>query len=515
MGDLELLAGPDVRLPASLPASADSARDAENVPEGLRTVWRCRGVILFAADFVMIVASFLIAYYLRFYHEFLALTHVPIEQVDSYLKGALILASAWVFLIQRDGGYQNGIRGAASPVVRARSVFVAGLKALAALMAVSYMYRALLLSRPVYLMTGVLAFGPMILMRMLLRELDRDLAAHELGLRRVLVAGLDAQTEAFAARLNAARSTLRLAGFVTADGGERPESFAGHPVVGTLDEILSLYEQAPFDMLVLSNRAMTADPHDAVTGRFIRIVNFCEARGVELFTLPNVTSVAVSQNEVGTFSGMPVVKLCDASLHSGYAVVKRVMDFAGAAVLLVIGLPFWLFIALLVRLTSPGPAVFTQTRAGLHGKLFKIYKFRSMRQDAEARLKELVDIEKLAVPGFKLKNDPRVTSLGRLLRRTSLDEIPQLINILKGEMSLVGPRPEMPQLVERYSPWQRRRLKAKPGLTGYQQVMARGVPLAAAIEYDLVYLKHQSLLLDVYIMMKTVLVVVRGSGVTH
>lgn len=515
MGDLELLVEPAVQFPAGSPALGEDTHRAENAPEGLPTVWRYRGVILLAADFVLIVASFLIAYYLRFYHEFFALTSVRIEQVDSYLKGALILATVWVFLIQRDGGYQNGIRGAASPVLRARSVFVAGLKALAALMVVSFLYRALLLSRPVYLMTGVLAFGPMVLMRMLLREWDRDLAAQGLALRRVLVAGLDAQTAAFAARLKAAGSTLRLAGFVTADGGERPELFAGHPVVGALDEIPSLYEQAPFDMLVLSNRVMTADPDDAVAGRFIRIVNFCESRGAELFTLPDVTSVAVSQNEVGTFSGMPVVKLCDASLHSGYAVVKRVMDFAGAVVLLAIGLPFWLFIGLLVRLTSPGPAIFTQTRVGLHGRPFKIYKFRSMRQDAEARLKELVDIEKLAVPGFKLKNDPRVTPIGRLLRRTSVDEFPQLINVLKGEMSLVGPRPEMPQLVERYSPWQRRRLKAKPGMTGYQQVMARGVPLAAAIEYDLVYLKHQSLLLDLYILMKTVLVVVRGSGVTH
>jgi exopolysaccharide biosynthesis polyprenyl glycosylphosphotransferase len=515
MANLELLAEPKVRLPLNLPALGGDIQCAESAPEGLPTIWRRRGAVLLAADFAMIVASFLIAYYLRFYHEFFALTHVPVEQVNSYLKGALILASTWVFLIHRDGGYQSGICGAASPVVRARSVFVAGVKALAALMSLSYMYRALLLSRPVYLMTGVLAFGLMVLTRMLFRELDRDLAAQALALRRVLVAGLDAQTEAFAVRLNATRSTLKLAGFLTADGGEQPESFAGHPVVGALDEFASLYEQAPFDMLVLSSRATAADPPDSAAGRLIRIVNFCEARGVELFTLPNVTSVAVTQNEVGTFSGMPVVKLCDASLHSGYALVKRVMDFAGAALLLALGLPFWLFIALLVRLTSPGPALFTQTRAGLHGKLFKIYKFRSMRQDAEARLKELVDIEKLPVPGFKLKNDPRVTPIGRLLRRTSLDEIPQLINVLKGEMSLVGPRPEIPQLVERYSPWQRRRLKAKPGMTGWQQVMARGVPLAAAVEYDLVYLKHQSLLLDLYIMAKTVHVVIFGSGVTH
>jgi len=244
-------------------------------------------------------------------------------------------------------------------------------------------------------------------------------------------------------------------------------------------------------------------------------VNFCEARGVALYALPDALSVAVSENEVGTFSGMPVIKLRDAALHRGYAIVKRVMDLMIAVFVLLAGSPVWLGIAVLVKLTSRGPILFAQTRVGLHGRPFRIYKFRSMVADAEARLKDLVDINKLSVPGFKLKGDPRVTPLGRFLRRTSLDEIPQTINVIKGEMSLVGPRPELPDLVARYNPWQRRRLKAKPGITGYQQVTARGIPLAAAIEHDLIYLKHQSLLLDLYIMLKTVEVILSGRGVTH
>ncbi len=154
-------------------------------------------------------------------------------------------------------------------------------------------------------------------------------------------------------------------------------------------------------------------------------------------------------------------------------------------------------------------------RVGLHGKPFKIYKFRTMVPDADAQLKDLVDEENLKEPGFKISNDPRATPVGRLLRRASLDEIPQLLNVFKGEMSLVGPRPEMKELVERYNPEQRRRLKAKPGITGYQQTRARGRPLSECIEYDLFYLKHQSLLLDLYILTRTVAVVIRGSGVTH
>ena len=145
-----------------------------------------------------------------------------------------------------------------------------------------------------------------------------------------------------------------------------------------------------------------------------------------------------------------------------------------------------------------------------------MYKFRSMVCDAERKLAELVDIESLAEPVFKLRNDPRVTRVGGFLRRTGLDEIPQLINVLKGEMSIVGPRPEERALVEKYDPWQRRRLKAKPGITGYQQIVNRGHPdLSERIKYDLIYLKHQSLLLDLYIMAQTILVVVRGTGVTH
>ena len=308
---------------------------------------------------------------------------------------------------------------------------------------------------------------------------------------------------------------MKLAGFVAANGQSKPRSLAGFPVLGTLREIQEIYGRFRFEELVLSSAAITSVTGHEESARLIEIMNFCEANDISLCTLPNVFSVAVSQKEVGTFSGVPVVMLRDASLHRGYAAVKRVMDIVIALTMLIPGLPLWAFIAFWIRLTSKGPILFTQVRSGLHGRRFKMYKFRSMVADAEEQLKDLVDIDKLDVPGFKLKGDPRVTPVGRFLRRASLDEIPQLINVLKGEMSVVGPRPEMPELVERYNPWQRRRLKAKPGITGYQQVMARGQPLAGLIEYDLIYLKHQSLLLDIYILFKTVIVVLRGSGVTH
>ena len=308
---------------------------------------------------------------------------------------------------------------------------------------------------------------------------------------------------------------MKLAGFLSTNGLCEGDRFAGHPVLGRLEEIEEVFRRRPFEKLVLSHSTLAPGESGEESQRLIALVNFCEANGISLYTLPNVLNVAVARNEVGTFSGLPVVKLRDAALHQGYAILKRVMDLTIALAVLVVGAPLWLGIAALVKLTSRGPVLFSQMRVGLHGRLFRIYKFRSMVSDAEARLSELVNVEQLVVPGFKIKGDPRVTPLGKWLRRMGLDEVPQIINVIRGEMSLVGPRPELPELVARYNAWQRRRLKAKPGITGYQQVMARGVPLAAAIEYDLIYLKHQSLLLDLYIMLKTAHVVLAGRGVTH
>lgn len=505
----------EAALDAPVAAGSESAEAAIEAPQGVSMVWHYRGLALMAADFVIVAASFLVAYYLRFQWQFMAIKYATSDSVIAYLKGAILLGAVWVFFIWRAGGYESGVRGIATPIVRMRSVLTNGLKALVVLMVISYMYRDMMLSRQVYLMSGVFACAAMILLRTLFRELDRDLAAHELALQRVALVGLDAQTAEFAERLARARSTVKVSGFITANGEETTGSFSGLPVLGRLDELHDLYERHPFEKLILSHSTVSNTAGPASAERMIAIVNFCEARGISLYTLPNVLNVAVSQNEVGTFHGMAVVKLRDAALHRGYAIIKRVMDLALAVLIVIAGAPLWIAIALLVKLTSKGPFFFTQTRIGLHGEPFTIYKFRSMVVDAEARLKELVDIDKLDVPGFKIKGDPRVTRVGRFLRRTSLDEIPQLINVLKGEMSLVGPRPELPDLVARYNAWQRRRLKAKPGITGYQQVMARGMPLAAAIEYDLIYLKHQSLLLDLFIMCKTVQVVLFGRGVTH
>jgi len=508
------------RLPNDEPPSGEMvARGAEGeIEQGiLLSFWRHRGGMLFLLDAIVVYSSFVVAYYLCFYAQFMAIKWVPVVEIESYLKGAALLSAVWVLLIWRTGGYESGLRGVGAPMLRLRSIVLSGFYALVVLMVISFMYRGLLLSRQVYLMTFVLASSIMVLVRLLFRAIDQDLAGQGVVIQRIVVVGLDDRAREFLERLHTDPMTIRVIGFVRRPAENDPDLCSGLPVLGSVDDIRSIYAKTFFDTLIVIAPVAGGEEESPGSGSIFSLLNFCEEKRIELYMLSGSYDIAVSQHEVGSLSGVPVIRLQDASLHPFYAVLKRLMDVTLSAVGIIIGMPVWLVIALLIKLTSKGPVFFVQTRIGLHGRPFRIYKFRTMVPDAEAQLKNILDVDHLAVPGFKIKDDPRVTPFGRFLRRTSLDEIPQLINVFRGEMSLVGPRPEMPDLVGRYAPDQRRRLKAKPGITGYQQVMARGIPLAAAkgVKYDLIYLKNQSFLLDLYILFKTMIVVLRGSGITH
>jgi len=196
---------------------------------------------------------------------------------------------------------------------------------------------------------------------------------------------------------------------------------------------------------------------------------------------------------------------------------KRILDLIIAIPLLIVTSPLWLFIVVWIKLDSPGPAIFKQQRVGLKGEIFTIYKFRTMVPNAEAVMKE--KIEQLKREGqfdpdnfiFQEKDDPRVTRSGRFLRKTSLDELPQLLNIINGTMSLVGPRPEVPEIVEQYTPEQRQRLDMLPGVTGLAQINGRSeLTLSETISYDLEYVRNWSIFKDVQILIRTFFVVLKG-----
>jgi len=244
------------------------------------------------------------------------------------------------------------------------------------------------------------------------------------------------------------------------------------------------------------------------------LLNVCEEYGLCLYALTGAVPEDIRSFTCCLTPALTVRQLADLRPQPGHALIKRLLDVAIATSVLISGLPLWLLIAMLVKLGDNGPVFYVQWRAGKHGKPFPMLKFRSMVADSDMRLHELVgDVDKLAEPVVTLADDPRVTRLGRILRRTSLDEIPQLLNVILGQMSLVGPRPEWVTLVQRYNPWQRRRLKAKPGITGLQQIECRREPsLATRVRADIRYLQEQSLYLDMKILLRTLPVVIRGHG---
>lgn len=195
-------------------------------------------------------------------------------------------------------------------------------------------------------------------------------------------------------------------------------------------------------------------------------------------------------------------------------VLKRLLDFMVALFLLVLVSPFWLLIVLWIRSDSQGPAIFTQTRVGLEGKSYTIFKFRTMVRNADALIKDkLEQVKDLETFVFQEKDDPRITRSGRFLRKTSLDELPQLLNILMGNMSLVGPRPEVPEIAKLYTPQQRLRLNVLPGVTGLAQVNGRSeLTLGETMNFDLEYVRTWSFWLDLKILWQTVFVVFTGKG---
>ncbi len=249
--------------------------------------------------------------------------------------------------------------------------------------------------------------------------------------------------------------------------------------------------------------------------RLQEAITACEIEGVEAWLVADFIRTSIARPDFDYFGGRPVLVFRTTPDLSWALMVKEMVDRLGALILLVLTCWAMLVVALAIRFTSPGPIIFKQRRAGKNGRPFTMFKFRSMQTNAEMKQSELAAFNQMSGPVFKLQNDPRVTRVGTVLRRTSLDELPQLLNVLRGDMSLVGPRPLPLYEVEKFeSPSQRRRLSMKPGLTCLWQISGRNEVknFEHWVKLDLDYIDNWSLLLDAKILLKTVPVVLAGSG---
>lgn len=274
---------------------------------------------------------------------------------------------------------------------------------------------------------------------------------------------------------------------------------------GLKDVVPIIDQQRPHEVIV----ALPATHHEQT----LAILDSCRESGVEFKLVPDLFEMRFNEVRIDALNGVPLIGVKDFALRGGNLFIKRVMDVALVLIALAIAAVPMFIVATAIKLTSPGSVLFKQKRVGKGGRVFMCYKFRSMYKDAEARLEELRHLNEVDGPIFKMKNDPRLTRVGKLIRQTSLDELPQLFNILRGDMSWVGPRPPTPDEVQQYSEWHLKRLDVTSGLTGLWQVSGRSnLTFDEMVKLDLYYAENWSLRVDLMIMLRTVPAVLRRSG---
>ncbi|MFE6256861.1 sugar transferase [Agromyces sp. NPDC057865] len=298
-----------------------------------------------------------------------------------------------------------------------------------------------------------------------------------------------------------------IVGALTERGSAEQDLAPGIPVLGDYTSLSRVLEEARADTVVFTG-ADTIDP------RGMRQLGWAlEATSTNLIVAPALTDVAGPRIHARPVAGLPLIQVDYPEFEGRKYAAKRAFDLVVSFLALVVLSPLFLVLALLVRNDSPGPAFFTQERVGLNGRRFHMLKFRSMVVDAETRLPTLLDRTDGNGVLFKLRSDPRVTRVGAVLRRYSLDELPQLVNVLKGDMSLVGPRPPLATEVERYDEWTRRRLLVRPGITGLWQTQGRSnLSWEDSVRLDLYYVENWSLTGDIIILYRTVRSVARAEG---
>lgn len=299
---------------------------------------------------------------------------------------------------------------------------------------------------------------------------------------------------------------VEIVGFLDDDPQKQHRLIRGIPVLGNLSEISAIIRERQVDEVLI---ALPANAHE----RIANLITQLQSLPLRIRIAPDYFSLAFFGATVESLGGIPLIGLRDPAITEFQRFVKRVFDILLAFAAILLSAPLWAAVALAIKWEDGGPILYLAERVGENGRLFKMYKFRSMVVNADQLQKQINNVDTNGNVVHKMADDPRVTRIGRLIRQTSIDELPQLFNVLKGDMSMVGPRPEQPWLVALYEPWQRKRLAVPQGITGWWQVNGRSDNLMHLhTEQDIYYIQNYSIWLDIQILWRTITVVMRGKG---
>lgn len=440
--------------------------------------------ILIPIDILMILLSFVVSYKFRIYFDVVPALYV--EPFSQYFKFFLYTIPIWFILFVINGLYSTSERK--NTVNEIGKIIVATSASVAIIMAYIFLSRTFFFSRLIIVFIWVAAILLVIFGRAITRLIQRWLYKFGIGVHRVIILGHNSLTKPIVHEL---RRNNRL----------------GYQIVKVIDrdgieKLETIIQNNPCDEIMITDTGIAEN-------QAAHILEFCRAHRLGFKMTPNLFLVRSSHVNIQSLAGVPILDFKRTPLDGWGKIIKRIFDIIMGGLLIIILSPIMILVALAVKITSKGPVFFRQDRVGLD-KTFKIFKYRTMREYAEKEHQNLM--EKHGVM-FKLKNDPRLTPIGKFLRKTSLDELPQFFNVFKGDMSLIGPRPPMPEEVAIYNQEQKKRLGVKPGITGLWQVSGRSeLSFEEWVKLDAYYIENWSFWMDLQIFFKTIWVVLKGRG---
>ncbi len=467
-------------------------------------------------DIFILLIAFPLAYFLDEFIRIAAELNVKAYALGPTFGGFLHFASKywamflgfpiiWVALFSLNGIYR-GFRTRSFRKL-AWLVFVSGFWATIASGSYLFLLKMELASRLFFLVFASCAFTLiMIEKRIVLSVLD---TIHQKGYNQenLLIVGTGKRAREFIRAVNLHSNWgLRIIGLIDDEHGLYGKEIEGYRVIGRIQDIPFIVNRIVIDRVIFVVPRLWLH-------RIEEAILACEEVGVPTSISLDLYNLHIARARQTDFNGFPLLEFETFHAKEWQLFIKRTIDILISATALAFFAPLMVIVSILIKLTSKGPIFFKQTRCGLNGRKFTLYKFRTMVPDAEERKDELWENNEMDGPVFKMKNDPRITPLGYFLRRTSIDELPQFLNVLKGDMSIVGPRPPLVSEVENYEVWQRRRLSLKPGITCIWQVSGRNkISFDQWMKMDLEYIDNWSLWLDIKILFRTLFVVLVGYG---
>lgn len=463
--------------------------------------------VIILTDLLLINAAFALGYYLRYEVQLLrAVDPVNFVPYRSYMILQVGYTLTLAFTLKLDGAWN--LRRSSSWLDEVYRIINGTTTGMAVVLVLIFGVRPLAFSRLLFLYVSVLTVLFLSLSRLLKRSIESHRRRRGIGVDRTLIVGSGEVARAVMRTL-VARPELgyQMVGFVDLHPAQAGGAIGRFPLLGGLSDLPQLLPEHGISEVIIT---IPSNHRRKIQS----IIRHCRLAGVRARIVPDFFQLSLNQVDVDTLSGIPLLGVRETPFGGGPRLVKRVIDVLVAGLGLIILSPILAAVAIAIRLDSEGPTLFRQERLGEKEKPFEVVKFRSMRLGADDEKEALMDRNEADGPLFKIKDDPRLTRVGKFIRRTSLDEVPQFINILRGEMSMVGPRPPLASEVEKYESWQRKRLSVKPGLTGLWQVSGRSdLPFDEMCLLDIYYIENWSLWLDIRIILKTIpqLFVARGA----